>query len=319
MKIKQIKIFLYLIVGIVVVIGIGINDDLTGWLQALNSQEIAAVDNGELSAQTNDKNEVDVAGKELQVTFLDVGQGDAILITTPQNKKILIDGGPDNTVLNSLSKKIDFYDNKIDIMILTHPHDDHVVGLIEVLRRYQVDKIYYTGVVHTTDDYLTWLNEINRQKIDLSIVDQPFTLNLAENLNLEFLYPQASFVNQRVEELNNTSIVNRLVYNDIEFLFMGDAEFEVEQELLSASIDLTADVLKVGHHGSSSSSSEEFLTAVSPEFAIIMCGQDNEYGHPHLITLRRLERLGINYFRVDQDGSIECLSNGKKVDCQASF
>lgn len=250
----------------------------------------------------------------LQVDFFDVGQGDAILIRTPNNKKILIDGGPDNTVLNHLGESLDFFDNQIDVMILTHPHADHVVGLVEVVKRYDIKQVYYTGVVHTTSDYLEWLAEIQAQQIPLAIVEAPFNLQVEDDLVLEFLYPQTSFLQTRVDELNNTSIVNRLVYQEIEFLLMGDAEVEVEQELLSAQVDLSADVLKVGHHGSSSSSLEEFLLAVDPQYSVIMCGTDNEFGHPHLITLKRLERLGIKILRTDLDGTISFISDGQSVE-----
>jgi competence protein ComEC len=291
---KQAKFLIALIGAILILIGVALKDDLSGLFETGQTQIPAE--------------------QRLEIDYLDVGQGDAILIKTPYNQKILIDGGPDNSVLNELGANLPFFDNQIDIMILTHPHSDHVVGLVEILKRYQVNEVYYTGAVHTTDDYLAWLKEIKEQAIPLKIVKEPFDLTLGDNLKLEFLYPTKDFTNQHVSELNDTSIVTRLVYKNKKFLFTGDAGVEVESELLASNGDLTADVLKIGHHGSSSASSEDFLTAVKPTTAIISCGLDNDFGHPHLSVIRRLERLGIDILRTDQSGTIKLFSDGEKIE-----
>lgn len=251
--------------------------------------------------------------ENLTIHFLDVGQGDAILIITPDKTKILIDGGPDNSILNQLGQVMPFWDRQIDIMILTHPHADHVVGLVEVVRRYQIKEVYGTGVIHTTGDYLAWLNEIKSQKIPFHPVINPFTINLDHEITLDFLYPFTDLSNQKVEELNNSSIINMLTYGQTKFLFMGDAEIPVEEELLSSNINLTANVIKIGHHGSKSSSSENFLTAVNPQYAILSVGTDNSFNHPHLITIRRLEKLGIKILRTDINKTITLKSNGQSV------
>jgi len=247
----------------------------------------------------------------LSIHYLDVGQGDAILIQTPNKTDILIDGGPDNSILNELGKVMPFYDNTIDIIILTHPHSDHVVGLTEVLRRYQINKIYYTGVIHTSPDYIEWLKEIKKQNIQTIIIDEPILLELEKDINLEFLYPFKSLNNKRVTEINNTSIVNRLVYNEISFLFTGDAEIEVEEELMEHETQLSSSVLKAGHHGSHSSSSIDFIKQVNPEISIIQVGTDNKFNHPHLITTKRLERLEIPTYRNDLLGTISIQTNGQ--------
>ncbi len=280
--------------------------------------------------------------ERLQVYFLDVGQGDSIYIRTPGEQDILIDGGPDKSVLNQLGEVMPFWDREIDVMILTHPHSDHVTGLVEVLRRYSVKQIYYTGALHTAPDYLAWLEEIKKQNLDLKIVEHPFEIDFGNEVKLQFLFPQKSLLNQKMEELNNSSIVNKLVYKNVSFLFMGDVEEPVEEELLKSSpaavvisteveksttaigmttateqddqfLSLKADVLKVGHHGSSSSSSEEFLEAVSPQIAVIQVGKDNEFGHPHLKILKRLERLGVKIWRNDEDGRILLASDGNQI------
>ncbi len=248
--------------------------------------------------------------KTLEAHFLDVGQGDAIYIRTPDEVDVLIDGGPDNNLLSRLGQVMPFYDHRIDIMILTHPHADHVTGLVEVLKRYEVGEIYYTGVLHSTADYLTWLRLIEEKGIPLKIVQSFFELRLDDNIDLQFLYPDHSLINKKVAELNNSSIVNRLVYNNIEIMLTGDAEAEVEEHLLVSGHDLSADIFKAGHHGSSSSSSEEFVRAVDPEAVIIQSGQDNAFGHPHLRSLRLFERLNLNIYRNDLLGTISVYTDG---------
>jgi len=254
------------------------------------------------------------AEKSLAVDFLDVGQGDAIYIRTPDNVDVLIDGGPDNSILNELGEVMPFWDKEIDLMILTHPHSDHVAGLVEVLRRYKVKKVLYTCVVHTAPDYLAWLKEIKDQKIPLEIVDKKSEIMIGSSVELELLYPQKSFLNQRVENLNNSSIVAQLVYDETSFLFTGDAEREVEEELFSIdSIFLDSDVLKVGHHGSESSSSLEFLSAVSPTLAVIQVGEGNSFNHPHGETLYSLKNLLTTVYRTDTQGRISMISDGQNV------
>ncbi len=250
---------------------------------------------------------------ELKIDILDVGQGDAILIRTPYEQNILIDGGPDNSVLEGLGESLPFYDKEIDLMILTHPHSDHVVGLVEVLKRYDVDKVIYTGVTHTTDDYLAFLKAVKEEGSEIKIIEGPQEITLGNGLELEILYPLRSFKDKKVPNLNNTSIVARLVYKDRSFLFTGDAEEELEKELIESGQDLKADVLKAGHHGSKTSSSEAFLKVVDPELAVVSVGEDNSFGHPSELTLRRMERLGINILRTDLLGTITIESDGLAI------
>ncbi|MEK7511617.1 MAG: MBL fold metallo-hydrolase [Patescibacteria group bacterium] len=254
----------------------------------------------------------------LRVYFLNVGQGDAIYIRTPNGQDILIDGGPDNSVLSELGEVMPFWDREIDVMILTHPHNDHVTGLVEVLRRFKVNQIYYTGALHTAPHYLAWLEEIKKQKLKLNIVQDFFEVKFGDDLKLQFLYPQKNLVNQSFKELNDSSIVNRMVYKNVAYLFTGDASEKVEQELLKMGkdkkIELRSDVLKVGHHGSSSSSSESFLKAVNPKTAVIQSGVDNEFGHPHYKIIKRLERLGVKIIRNDENGMVEISTDGDQFD-----
>ncbi|MCX6740715.1 MAG: ComEC/Rec2 family competence protein [Candidatus Parcubacteria bacterium] len=246
----------------------------------------------------------------LEVDFLDVGQGDAILIKTPAEQNILIDGGSGSKVLSPLGSNLAFFDKKLDLVVLTHPHEDHVGGLVEVLRRYQVKKVLMTGIVFTTPAYEAFLEEIKKQGIEVQITNGLQDINLAPDLTLKILYPFIDLTEQKVEEINNSSIVIKLIYKNNSFLFTGDAEELVEQELLAAKTDISAQVLKVGHHGSKYSSSPEFLNAVKPQYAIISVGKDNDFGHPHLRTLDNLQKMGIKILRTDQAGTIKIASDG---------
>jgi len=283
------------------------------WFVAANDGSRAVVVS-EKKTQTENK-----IAPLLRVYFLNVGQGDAIYIRTPDEQDILIDGGPDASVLSELGKVMSFWDRQIDVMVLTHPHSDHVAGLVEVLRRFEVKQIYYTGVLHTAPDYLAWLAEIKNKNVPMNIVQDFSELKLSEDIKLQFLFPITSLVNQKMTELNNSSIVARLVNGDTEFLFTGDAEIEVEEALLKKYCApeqeclLRSDVLKVGHHGSTSSSAEEFLNAVDPRLAVITVGIDNAFGHPHLRTLKRLERLNIETLRTDERGIIRMSSDSRQI------
>jgi len=262
--------------------------------------------------------------KQLELNFLDVGQGDAALIKTPYGQNIIIDGGDGKKILPELPRVLPFYDRTIDLMILTHPHDDHVGGLVKVLQRYRVQKILYTGVVHTSPMYLEWLAAVQRKNIPLVIIDRPQEIILGPDLKMEILWPRESLLGKEVlpaqagDNLNNSSIVVQLVYKEKKFLFVGDAEVAVEAELLHAGVPLASDVLKVGHHGSDNASSEEFLNKIKPAVAVISVGKDNDFGHPSLRTTKKLERLGAKIYRTDLNGWIKIISDGKMVDIKTA-
>ena len=253
------------------------------------------------------------APKNLEVDFFDVGQGDAILIKAPAGQNILIDGGPDKTVIKRLGENLAWWDKRIDLMILTHPHDDHVTGLIDVLKRFEVGKILYTGVNHNTPNYLAWLKLARDQKVPLTIIDKEQAINLGAGAKLEILYPDKSFLNKTVADLNQSSIVLKLIHGQNVFLLTGDAGLEVEKKLIDSGADLSAEVLKVGHHGSQYATSQEFLEKIKPRFAIIEAGEDNDYGHPNLRIIKRIERAGAEIYRTDDKGTIRMVSDGSTV------
>lgn len=250
---------------------------------------------------------------KLVVNFFDIGQGDSIFIKTPNNQKILIDGGPDNGVLAKLGRNLSFYDKRIDLIILSHPHSDHLVGLIEVLKRYRVKKILSTGVLHTTPEYLAWLEEVKRQKISLEIATRGQSFDFGGETKLEILYPFENLAGQSVDDLNNTSIVSKLIFKNNSFLFMGDAETVVEEKLISSGVDLKADVLKIGHHGSKNATSQNFLEKVNPKNTVISVGAKNKFGHPSRLVTSRLEWMSIKIFRTDINRDIKFLSDGDNI------
>jgi len=264
--------------------------------------------------------------KRLEVNFLDVGQGDAVLIKTSYDQNILIDGGPDDSVIEELGENLAWWDRQIDLMILTHPHDDHVTGLIDVIKRYQVSEIIYTGVVHTSPNFLEWLNLVKEKNIPVKLIEKPQRINLGEDCYMDIVYPIESFFKKEVSNLNNTSIVIKLTYKENVFLFTGDMEKEVEDELLLQNgVQLNVDVLKVAHYGSDTSSSEEFLNILtSPRLypsqregkliSVISVGEGNDFGHPSLRILKRLERIDSEIYRTDINGTIRVRSDGASLE-----
>lgn len=254
------------------------------------------------------------APNNLEVDFLDVGQGDAILIQTPFGQNILIDGGPDSSIVKELSENMDWWDKQIDLMILTHPHDDHVAGLNEVLKRYNVKKILYTGVIHDSPSFLAWLELIKNQRIPLVIIDRPQTIYFDDYCKLDILYPFESLLGKEVNNLNNSSIVSKLDCQEKNFLFTGDVEKEIEDLLLERDIDLSAQVMKASHHGSDTSNSKDFLEKVNPEIVIIQVGENNMFEHPSRRVLKRFERIGANILRTDLNGNIKIIDNMGKLE-----
>jgi competence protein ComEC len=250
---------------------------------------------------------------KLEVDYLDVGQGDSILIKTPYEQNILIDGGPNTRVLSELGENLAFFDKKIDMVVLTHPHADHVTGLVEVLKRYQVKKVLITGILDTAPAYLAFLKQISDQKIPVEYANGLADINLGQDLTLKVLYPFKDLNQQKIENLNDSSIVLKLVYKNNSFMFTGDAEELVETDLLNAKVDISAQVLKVGHHGSKYSSTPQFLAAVKPQYGVISVGAKNDFGHPHLRTLDNLQKQGIEILRTDQLSTIRIISDGNNI------
>lgn len=252
----------------------------------------------------------------LHVSILDVGEGDAILIQNG-TQNILIDGGPSPQALCSgLSAKLRFWDRKIDLVILTHPHLDHLSGLIEVLKRYQVKQAIFPNSVSNSPAYQEWLNLIKAKQIPFTPGRSGQKINLTNHSGLEILNPPDLTASELDNDLENNGIVVRLSRDHISFLFTADIAQPAESKMLEEKANLKSTILKVAHHGSNSSSSAGFLAVNQPRFAVISAGADNQFGHPGEQTLARLEkRVGseTNIYRTDKSGAIEFTTDGEKL------
>jgi len=236
----------------------------------------------------------------LEVIFCDVGQGDASLIKLPDGRLILIDGGPDGSVLKCLGKNIFFGKRKIDYLILSHYHDDHVLGFPEVARRYRIKNFIYVPDENYSaprDELMKYLDKQQSQIIKLVFQGR---LELEKNCYLQFLNP-AIF---KVPLDSNNSLVVRFSCRGKTFLFSGDNELKVEKALLSSDFNFSADVFKASHHGSKTSNSEDFLRAGGFKILVISVGE-NKFGHPSLEVLERAQNMGIDIRRTDENGTIK--------------
>jgi len=247
----------------------------------------------------------------LKVYFFDVGQGDAIFIEAPNGNQVLVDGGPDNAVLQKLGETMPFYDKDIDVVVLTHSDADHVTGLIEVLNRYEVENIIYSNVVRVSSLYGAWQEAVVKEE---SNVIDPVTgkiIDLGSGVTLTTAHPIEPLEGKVRDKTNDDSVVLMLKYGETEILLTGDIEAKAERRIILNGADLDADILKVAHHGSKTSTIEEFLYEVSPQVAIIQVGAKNRYGHPTQEVLSRLENFGVKLYRTDVDGDIKIISDGK--------
>jgi len=240
---------------------------------------------------------------DLSVSFLDVGQGDSIFIEARDGTQILIDGGPNNQILSRLARLLPYYDRSLDVVVLTHPHADHISGLIDVLKRYDVDTIVESGVLYHTAEAKEFRNLVEEKNIKRIIIDLPTSLLFFDGAELRFLHPDRSYAEQELKKVHNAVLVSMLSYQEKTFLFMSDAEKKLEKALVGRGVLDDINVLKVGHHGSKTSSIASFLRAVSPEFSIISVGR-NRYGHPYPDVLSRLASIGAKLLRTDLDGTV---------------
>lgn len=255
------------------------------------------------------------ARQNLRVTFFDVGQGDAIFVEAPNGNQVLIDGGPDDVILSKLGRAMPFWDRSLDVVVLTHPDKDHIAGLLGVLKRYKVDLVFWTGVRHSTAEYQEWLDLLKEKKIRAVVARSGQKIKIGEGIFLGILAPFENLEGASAVKINNTSIIARLDHGQNSILLTGDIEKSVERRLLFEFPDLIdTDILKVAHHGSKTSSLEEFLRAVSPEIAVIQVGRKNRYGHPYQQVLERLAAVGAKVLRNDLDGDIVIQSNGQSYE-----
>lgn len=245
----------------------------------------------------------------LMLTALDVGQGDALLIETPSGAQLLIDGGPDGAVLAELGRILGPGDRSIDLVALTHPQEDHVAGLIEALARYRVGTIVVGPGTSGTGTAQAWLRAVRAEGAAVHVLTAPASV-LLEDVRLDVLWPPPDVDDQN---LNAASLVLRVRYRDVTMLLTGDIQADTEAALVASGFDLRADVLKVAHHGSRTSTTPPFLDAVRPSVAVISAGERNRFGHPAPEVVERLEASGARVYRTDKDGRITIATDGERL------
>lgn len=245
----------------------------------------------------------------LSVHYIDVGQADCIYIKAPGGKVMLIDAGNNgdsDTIIKYLKNQ---GVSKIDILVGTHPHEDHIGSMSEVIDTFDIGKFYMPKVTTTTKTYKDVINSAKSKNLSIDTASKGIILDLGQEVQAKMLAP----VSSKYDELNDYSAVIKLVYKNTSFLFTGDAGEVSEKEMIKNKEDLSATVLKVGHHGSSTSTTSEFLNLVNPKYAVISVGKVNDYGHPAASTVNRLEKKGIKIFRTDESGTIIAASDGNNV------
>ncbi|ATD57238.1 MBL fold protein [Clostridium chauvoei] len=242
----------------------------------------------------------------LVVNYIDVGQGDSELIQV-SGKNILIDAGNnDDLAYNYLKSK---GVKHLDYVITTHPHSDHIGGMAKIINEFDIGTFYAPKVSTTTKVFEGMINSLNNKGIKITVPKVGEKLNIGNATTFEFLAPNSS----EYKNLNNYSIVTKLKYGNTSFIFTGDAERLSEREILNKQLDISADVLKLGHHGSRTSTSTKFLDAVNPKYAVVSAGEGNDYGHPNNETIEKLNKRNIEILRTDKSGTIIAISDGNKI------
>jgi competence protein ComEC len=252
----------------------------------------------------------------LKVIFLDVGQGDSILIQKG-TKQILIDGGPSGkTELAKLGQYLPYFDDEIEIVIATHPDRDHIGGLVDVAKNFKIGKVLTTGAEKDTQVYKEWREVLEYNRIEALEVWRETEVKF-EEMEMKIIAP-AGKVDPAVGDANDKSIVARLDYGENSFLFTGDIESKAEREILESQENIDVDFLKIAHHGSKYYSSEAFLDAASPESAVISAGKNNSYGHPTEAVLNSLKSRNIEILRTDEKGDIKFECKIKSEKCKVT-
>ena len=260
-----------------------------------------------VSLEKNDNTEIKPVhtSSRLKVYFIDVGEAESILIQN-LDEYMLIDAGnnADGKKLVKFLKSLEIEEFKY--VVSTHPHEDHIGGMDNIVRSFKIRNMFMPDVTTNTPTFTSVLDELEKKDIKITVPDDNSVYKLG-NAEIKFIYS-----GNDSEDLNNSSIVLKVTFGNNSFLFTGDTTSVVEEKILNR--DIKADVLKVAHHGSRYSSSDEFIKKVNPQYAVISCGKNNDYGHPHKETIRRLKNNKIKFYRTDYLGTIIFESNGNKID-----
>lgn len=246
----------------------------------------------------------------LTFAVLDIGQGDSLFIKSPTGKQILIDGGPGNNLSREIGKVLSWYDRSVDMIVVTNPDSDHYEGFIKFLDKYKVGKVLEPGTTNSYPAYEVLENKIKAKNIEKILARRGQIIDIGGGAYLQVYFPD-----RNVEQVspNTGSIVMKLIFGETEVMLQGDSTSNIEEYLLNIDGDaLKADILKVGHHGSKTSTIEEYVKAVSPKFAVISSGTENSYGHPHKETLETLEKLNVPTYDTCNNGMLFFKSDGKE-------
>lgn len=243
----------------------------------------------------------------IKLHFIDVGQADSILVQQGSSTMLIDAGNNDDSdlVVNYLRKN---GVKKIDYLVGTHPHEDHIGGIDKVIEEFDIGKIYMPKATSNTKTYEDVLKAIKAKKLKISSPTPGTKFNIGD-AECTIFAPNG----KEYEDLNEYSVVIKVVYKESSFMLTGDAEGTSEKEMIAKGFDLSADVLKLGHHGSGSSSTKAFLDKVNPKYAIVSAGKDNDYGHPHRATMDKMKSRGIKIYRTDERGTIVCTSDGMTI------
>ena len=256
------------------------------------------------------KNFFQVSNHNLRFHFIDVGQGDSSLIITPKGNTILIDAGDEAHAKKVVSYVREQGIEKLDLVIATHPDADHIGGMDKVIKNFDIGVFAMPDVSAKTNQYKQIQRELKAKKMRATRLYQGDEVQIDDDIDFEILSPVKG---KKYDDTNEYSIVAKIVYKDTSFILMGDATMENEVDIINNVPDIDIDVLKLGHHGSSTSSSDYFITKTSPKIAIISCGKNNKYGHPHQEVMRVLKKHGVTPYRTDEMGDIVITSDGKEI------
>ena len=281
-----------------------------------STASVSANSNSTLTPSTTESYPVgSTPGKRLTISYIDVGQADSILIQTPNGSNMLIDAGEAATQEALASYLTSKGVHNIDVLVATHPHADHIGGMAYIIKHFTIGSIYMPKATTTTATYEDLLYTIQSKELIINTAKAGVVIDLDSDLTVKMLAPNSA----SYDNLNDYSAVIKMTYQRTSFLFMGDTSSVSEKEMLkNEKADLKADILKVGHHGSSTSSTATFLAAVAPKHAIISVGKDNTYGHPAQATLDRLKKVNALIYRTDQDGTIIVISDGQTITVMTS-
>lgn len=283
--------------------------DLSGQKQVNELNSTSVENKVNLSQNDNNDNKVIDNLKHMKLHYIDVGEGDSIFIELPNEKTMLIDAGEPSegdTVLNYI-KQLGY--SNIDYIVGTHPHTDHIGGLAKIINSFSEGKIYMPKAISTSKTYENLLNTISMKGLKIQTAKAGVNIINENNLLVDIIAPNSD----SYSDLNNYSAVIKITYQNMKFIFMGDAEIISENEILT---DVTADIIKVGHHGSNTSSGQDFVSRVNAKYAIISVGSDNNYNHPNMNIVNRWEISGAKVYRTDLNGTIIVTTDGNTFNIE---